>query len=239
MGDTLAAQGDFARAEEKYLQAKSLATRTYFEEGRKDALDCLDALYESRQKAEEADTEQAKEKAVNETGAAQLAAEGDKAFAEGDYGSAGAYYAMALEKYLDMGDEAHAELIRARIASSGQKSEENEEKERQAAEYEQAAKTQEALGNEMEAKKQYLFARNAYRELKMDDKAAEIDGRLALLELELERKKEEEEKKEMGDGGETEEDGMNGPGGDGGREGAGNAGGSGGPAAETGGSHEV
>ena len=87
----------------------------------------------------------------------------------------------------------------------------------------------------MEAKKQYLFARNAYRELKMDDKAAEIDGRLALLELELERKKEEEEKKEMGDGGETEEDGMNGPGGDGGRGGAGDAGGSEGPAAETGG----
>ena len=232
LGDTLAAQGDFARAEEKYLQAKSLATRTYFEEGRKDALDCLDALYESRQKAEEADTKQAKEKAVNETGAAQLAAEGDKAFAEGDYESAGAYYAMALEKYLDMGDEAHADLIRTKIGSSGQKSEENQEKERQAAEYEQAAKTQEALGNEMEAKKQYLFAKNAYRELKMDDKAAEIDGRLAVLELEIERKKDDEETagEEMGDGGEKKEGGMDGPGGDGGKEEEQETGDSGGPA---------
>ena len=91
----------------------------------------------------------------------------------------------------------------------------------------------------MEAKKQYLFAKNAYRELKMDDKAAEIDGRLAVLELEIERKKEDEEKNETGDGGETEENGMNGPGGYGGRGVAGDTGGSEGPAAETGGSHEV
>ena len=62
------------------FSAKSLATRTYFEEGRKDALDCLEALYESREKAEEGKKQEAVEKAANETGAAQLMAEGDKAF---------------------------------------------------------------------------------------------------------------------------------------------------------------
>ena len=85
LGDILVSQGDYNRAEEKYLQAKSLATRSYFEKGRKDAMDALEAVYTKRDKAEEADTKQAKEKATDETGAAQLAAEGDKAFAEGDY----------------------------------------------------------------------------------------------------------------------------------------------------------
>ena len=39
LGDTLVSQGDYLRAEEKYLQARSLATRVHFEEGRKDAID--------------------------------------------------------------------------------------------------------------------------------------------------------------------------------------------------------
>ncbi len=71
LGDTLAAQGDYERAEEKYLQAKSLATRTYFAEGRKDAIDALEAMYASRDQAEEADTQEAKARASSETGAAQ------------------------------------------------------------------------------------------------------------------------------------------------------------------------
>ena len=55
LGDTLVSQGDYLRAEEKYLQARSLATRVHFEEGRKDAMDCLEALYTSRNQAEEED----------------------------------------------------------------------------------------------------------------------------------------------------------------------------------------
>lgn len=149
LGDILAAQGDYDRAEEKYLQAKSLATRVYFEAGRQDALDGLEALYESRSKAREADTQEAKEKASNETGAAQMTAEGDKAFAEGDYEGAKVYYAMALEKYQQLGDEVHGELIRTKIASSGQKAEENEQKEQQAEAYVAAGREEERSGDKI------------------------------------------------------------------------------------------
>lgn len=194
LGDTLTAQGDYDRAEEKYLRAKSLATQTYFEDGRKEAMDALNALYTSRDKAEETDQKQAKEKASNETGAAGLGAEGDKAFAEGDYESAKTYYAMALEKYQALNDTAHAQLIRTKIDSSGQKADENKQKEKQADDYVSAGKDQEDAGNKLEAKKQYLFAKNLYKEMKMDDKVTEVDGLIDVLETSIDQDKEKESK---------------------------------------------
>ena len=193
LGDTLAAQGDYGRAEEKYLQAKSLATKTYFEEGRKEAMEALEAMYVSREKAEEADTQEAKAKASNETGATQLAADGDKAFTEGDYEGAKAYYAMALEKYQALGDTAHADLLQTKIDSSDQKSEENKQKKQQADDFVLAGKGEEAAGNKLEAKKQYLFAKNLYKELKLDDKVVEVDGLIEVLETAIEQEKEEQE----------------------------------------------
>lgn len=204
LGDTLTAQGDYERAEEKYLQAKSLATKTYFEEGRKDAIDALEAMYASRDKAEETDTQEARAKASNETGATQLASDGDKAFAEGDYEGAKAFYAMALEKYQELGDTAHAELLQTKISSSGQKAEENKQKERQAEEFVLAGKGEEAAGNKLEAKKQYLFAKNLYRELKLDDKVVEIEGLIEILETAIEQAEKEsletEETAQVGSG---------------------------------------
>lgn len=194
LGDTLAAQGDYGRAEKKYLKAKSLATQVYFEDGRKAAMDALTAMYSDRDKAEEDDNQKAKEKASNETGAAGLASEGDKAFAEGDYESAKAYYAMALEKYQALGDTAHAQLVQTKIGSSGQKAEENRAKEKQAESYVAAGKEQEAAGNKLEAKKQYLFAKNLYKEMKMDDKVTEVDGLIDVLETSIDQDKEKESK---------------------------------------------
>lgn len=193
LGDTLAAQGDYERAEEKYLQAKSLATKTYFEDGRKDAIESLETMYSSRDKAEEADTQEAKTKASTETGATQLASDGDKAFAEGDFEGAKAYYAMALEKYQELEDTVHAELLQTKISSSDQKSGENKQKEQQAEEFVLAGKGQEATGNKLEAKKQYLFAKNLYKELKLDDKVVEVDGLIEVLETAMEQDQAEKE----------------------------------------------
>lgn len=196
LGDTLVSQGDYKRAEEKYLQAKSLATRSYFEKGRKEAMDALEAMYTKRDKAEQSDTKQAKEKASDETGAAQLAAEGDKAFAEGDYQGAKAYYAMALEKYQQLKDDVHGELIQVKIASSDSKAEENEQKKNQAQEYVDAGREEETAGNRLEAKKQYLFAKSIYKELKLDDKVDEVDGLIEILETAMDQDKVERESRE-------------------------------------------
>ena len=150
-------------------------------------------LYTSRSQAEDEDVQEAKEKASAETGAAQLASEGDKAFAQGDYEGAKTYYTMALEKYQELGDEVHAGMIQSKMDSSGQKSAENKAKEQQAEDYILAGKQQEAAGDKLEAKKQYLFAKNLYRELKLDDKVIEVDGLLEVLDTAMEQEKEQEE----------------------------------------------
>ena len=185
LGDTLLEQGDYSRAEEKYLSAKSLATKIYYEDGRKDALDALEVLYKKREEAEEEDNQATKEQAAGEVSAAELAAEGDKAFAEGDYEGAGVYYTMSLEKYMELEKEAPA-MIQSKLETSTQKSEEMKEKEKLAEGYAEAGRNQEAAGNMLEAEKQYLLAQNIYKELKKDDKVAEMNGYIQVLKVEQE-----------------------------------------------------
>ena len=84
LGDALNEQGDYDKAEEKYLQAKQLATGVYYEDGRKEAIRALEELYQNRQEETESVKQQAQEQAELEVSAAQLAVEGDKAFAEGE-----------------------------------------------------------------------------------------------------------------------------------------------------------
>ena len=185
LGDTLTEQENYAEAEEKYLAARSLATKAYFKEGRADAMDALDALYEKRDKDEEENKQEAKEKTEAETGAAGLTAEGDKAFSEGDYEGASVYYTMALEKYRELGDEIHAGTVMTRIDACGQKSEEKKEKVRQAESDVQTGKELQETGSYAEAKKKYLSAKRIYQELGMEDEASGIDGLIGILETDI------------------------------------------------------
>lgn len=63
-------------------------------------------------------------------------------------------------------------------------------------------KGQEAAGNTLEAKKQYLFAKNLYKELKLDDKVVEVDGLIEVLETTMEQ---ESRKAEQSEAAETED----------------------------------
>jgi len=202
MGDTLAAQSDYGRAEEKYLEARSLATRAYYEDGRKQA---LEKLYSDRDQSEEEANEEAKAKAAEEAGAAELMAQGDKAYAESDYEGAKAYYSMAVEKYQKLDDTAHSALINTKIQSCNSKLEEINEKKWNADNSMDIAREAEKSDNYVEAKSQYLTAQNIYKELDMDDKVEEVDGKLELLEVKIETEK-EESKAEKGEyGGRTGE----------------------------------
>ena len=120
----------------------------------------------------------------------------DKAFAEGEYESANAYYTMALEKYQEMGDDVHAAGIQARIDASTQKSEETKEKQKKADDCVERGKTLEARGNYLEARKEYQSAGNLYRELKLEDETKEVDGLLEMLDtvmaIEAEKRAKEE-----------------------------------------------
>lgn len=192
LGDALNEQGDYDNAEEKYLQAKQIATSVYYEDGRKEAIKALEELYENRQKEEEEMKQKVQEQAALEISAAQLAVEGDKAFAEGDYDSANAFYAMAIEKYQELGDSFHVVLLQTKLESCKLKAEEIKEKEQQAQDYVNDGKQQADDGNYAEAKKQYLLAKNIYKELGMDNKAEELEGLMEILAVEAEQESTEQ-----------------------------------------------
>lgn len=131
LGDMMMEQEDYAGAEEKYLEAKNLATDMHDTKGRQEAVASLENLYEKRNQAEEADVQKAKERAEEEIGAASLVAAGDKAFTDEDYEGAVVYYMMALEKYQKLEDEVHIGGTQIKIDASRQKAEEVRRKEEQ------------------------------------------------------------------------------------------------------------
>lgn len=189
----------YTRAEEKYLEARRLATSIYFEKGRKDAMEALSRLYEELAKEEEKEDTQRKEAADTEAGAAQLIAMGDKAFGEGDYEGAKVYYTMAMEKYRELEDEEKMALLETKLNSSEKKAKEKEEKMAQAEGYIEEAKKLEEEGDYEKAKKKYLQAKEIYKELQEEDKASQVDNRIDMLHAEKEEKeKEQEQEQEQG-----------------------------------------
>lgn len=188
LGDAFSEQGDYERAEKKYLEARSLATEIHFDAGRQEAMDALETLYLLWNEELEAGNAQAQERAAEEVSAAQLAAEGDSAFSEGDYNGAIAYYTMALEKYMALEDTVHAVLIQDKIDSSSAKIEEIAEKTEQAQMYVNVGRVMEEVENFQEASLQYLLARNIYTELGMEEKISEMNGLLDILAVKMEQK---------------------------------------------------
>ena len=88
LGDTLAQNLQYDKAEAYYLDAKALAARLYFDSGRDDAINALDQLYVAQEEQQaQADTD-IQQVAESQTAAASVVAEGDTAFSLGDYDSA-------------------------------------------------------------------------------------------------------------------------------------------------------
>lgn len=203
LGDSLVLEGNYEKAEEKYLEAKSLATHIHYEEGRSQAMDALDRLYEEmgkvleeQEKKEEEAAAAAQETALAETGAAELMNQGDKAFTEGDYEGAKVYYAMALDKYQKLEDIVNAELVSTKLKACVKKATEKEEQKLLAEEYIDAAGILKEEGNFEEARKQYILAKEIYAGLQEDEKVSQMENRMDMLSMDQEKqeKKEEEER---------------------------------------------
>ena len=194
LGDSLAEKLDYARAEEKYLEARRLATRIYFEEGRREALEALERLYEAQAREEAERDAILQEAAAEEAAAAELVSRGDKAFAEGDYEGAGLYYTIAEEKYRKLADETNTELSGAKRRSCEKKAKEKEEKKELAEEHLAEGKAREEAGDFAEAKKQYLLAKEIYTGLQEEEKIRRTESLMERLEIDQQEQQREEEK---------------------------------------------
>ena len=105
LGDTLALNLQYDKAEEKYLEAKAVAGKIYFDDGRKSAIDALEKLYADQKAEKEAEEADRKEQLDQQTAGANYMVQGDVAFAQGDYEGAKVYYLSAQQMYSEMDDQ--------------------------------------------------------------------------------------------------------------------------------------
>lgn len=204
LGDTLALNLQYDKAEEKYMEAKTLAGKIYFDEGRQAALAALEKLYADQKAEKEAEKEEIQKILTRQESAANYVAQGDEAFVKGDYESAIVFYSSAAKNYRELEDTIQQEAAEEKLLISEEKLAEQEKKKTEAEEYiKQAEKVLEEQ-DYVSAKKYYLLAKDIYASLKMQDEVDKISRKLEALGIKEdvanekaaeEAKKAEEEKK--------------------------------------------
>ncbi len=183
LGDTLALNLQYDKAEEKYLEAKALAGRIYFDEGRTSALSALEKLYADQKAEKEAEDEERKAQLAQQESGANYVSKGDEAFAQGDYESAKVYYSSAKQTYTDMEDEIQLAAVEEKLAVVEEKMEKRDARKKEAESYEQQAQTAAAVMDYVTAKKYYLLAKDVYAALKMDDEMDEVTRKIDDLDI--------------------------------------------------------
>ncbi len=206
LGDSLLELESYELAEEKYLEAKKAAASIYFADGKQQALDALDALYEKWSAALEEEEAQAKEQAAAQVSAADLVKQGDEAYGEGDYDGAMVFYLIALEKYSELEDTAQTAFLNKKIAALNEKQEEVEERIDEARVLEEQARLSAEEKDYGQAKAQYQYAKAIYTELGRDNKANEIQGSIDIVDTRIAQ----QEKKEAGEAAENSADTVSG-----------------------------
>lgn len=198
LGDTLAMNLQYDKAEDKYLEAKALAGRIYFDEGRRNAMEALEKLYSDQKAEKEAEDEEIKKQLAQQESGANYIAKGDEAFAGGDYESARVYYTSARQTYKDMGDEIQAAAAEEKTAAADRKISERETQTKEAESYMEQAGTAADAADYMTAKKYYLLAKDVYASLKMEDKVNEVTRKMEVLDIKAEMEEAKEAEAESG-----------------------------------------
>ncbi len=185
MGDSLLDLKSYDLAEEKYLEAKNKAAAIYFAEGKQQALDALDKLYEEWSVAIEEEEKEIEEQAAAEVTAADLVTQGDAAYSDGDYDGAMVFYLIALEKYTKLADSVQIASLNEKIIALNEKQEAVEGRMTEAEQLEEEARIYESEKNYEQAKIQYQYAKAIYEELGKDNKANEVQGRIDLIDTKV------------------------------------------------------
>lgn len=183
LGDTLALNLQYDKAEAQYLAAKALSGQLYFDRGRDDAMSALTKLYEDQKAEQEQQNADNQQAAQDQSAAAGVLSEGDAAFAQGDYESAQVFYTTALQKYIELEDQAQIDALALKLAAAQKKLIEQQELETEAAEYMRQGEAAYSDKNYVQAKKYYLLAKDVYASMKNDSKVSEVTRRLELVEM--------------------------------------------------------
>jgi serine/threonine protein phosphatase PrpC len=185
LGDNLLTQGNFPLAEERYLAARSLAASIYYSEGKQQALDALETLYEKMGQAAESNENEAKVQAADEIAAADFIAQGDRAVQDGDLIGANLYYTMAKERYASLGNSQALNIIEQKLRLVEQKRGDRQEKLSAAEAYEQKGDAFLADRQYVDAKKQYILARDIYAELRENIRLDAVKSKIEQVDVYL------------------------------------------------------
>lgn len=185
LGDRLLEYENYALAEEKYLEAKEKASSLYFQEGKQQALDALDQLYEAWSEVQAKDEEANQEKAAEEVAAAQLVAQAKKAYQEQDYEGAIVCYLMAMEKYGALEDAAQVAVLEKNIEALEEKQAQVAARVEEAKAFREQARILEEEKKYALAIQQYQYAKAIYDKLDKTNEADEIQGKIDLITSKL------------------------------------------------------
>lgn len=197
LGDTLVQNLQYDKAEQKYLEAKTLSSKIYFEEGRQNSIKALEDLYEMQKELEEKQKNESDDKLEKENFAINFVSQGDKAFSEEDYESAIVFYESAIQKYEELEDDNNIESISKKIESAKSKSNEINITKNDADNYIKMAEQYITEKDYVQAKKYYLLAKNIYLSLKDDVKVLEINNKIEILDNENSKVNNVNENKEV------------------------------------------
>jgi|GEM_PF-3636154 len=186
LGDTLALNLQYDKAEEKYLEAKNRAGKIYFDEGRNTAIEALERLYTNQKTEKEADNAAVKDQLAQEESGANHMSQGDLAFSQGDYESAKVYYTTARQKYAQLGDEIQSAAASEKLEITEQKIDQKKNLKLEAEGYVNQALAAADKKDFITAKKYYLLARDIYAALTDQDKVDEIGRKLEVLDIKQE-----------------------------------------------------
>lgn len=185
LGDRLLEYENYTLAEEKYLEAKEKASSIYFKEGKQQALDALDKLYEAWSEVQAKEEEANQERAAEEVAAAQLVAQAKKAYQEQDYEGAMVFYLMAIEKYEALEDQEQAASLEKQMSALEEKQAQVAARVEEAKAFREQARILEEEKKYALAIQQYQYAKAIYDKLDKTNEADEIQGKIDLITSKL------------------------------------------------------
>ncbi|MGN0306121.1 MAG: PP2C family protein-serine/threonine phosphatase [Lachnospiraceae bacterium] len=185
LGDRLLEYENYTLAEEKYLEAKEKASSIYFKEGKQQALDALDKLYEAWSEVQAKEEEANQERAAEEVAAAQLVAQAKKAYQEQDYEGAMVFYLMAIEKYEALEDQEQAAALEKQMSALEEKQAQVAARVEEAKAFQEQARILEEEKKYALAIQQYQYAKAIYDKLDKTNEADEIQGKIDLITSKL------------------------------------------------------
>jgi len=197
LGDTLVQNLQYKKAEEKYLEAKSISDQIYFDQGREEALEALERLYVSQKELVEAEEEAIQKQIESRLYAKEILVQGDKAYNEGDYESAKLYYVTAIDEYNKMEETYEVSAIQVKLDSAISKLEALERSREDAENYMDKATSSYEAKEYMDAKKYYLFAKDIYARLDEDEQVEAINRKIEIIDLDIVKEADKDAEKEV------------------------------------------